>query len=133
MIQPNELTIGSLVYDKTHKSPAYVLAVMYKRYIGNVFVQLDSPNIRGSFTTSIENIEGIKLTEEILLKCGFVPHTVEKTFIKVDLIIDLELGIAMLDCINTTPLLCRCKYIHQLQNLYFALTNQELEIELRVN
>lgn len=26
--------------------------------------------------------------------------------------------------------ICRIKYVHQLQNLYFALTNEELKIEL---
>ena len=28
--------------------------------------------------------------------------------------------------------ICKVKYLHQLQNLYFALTGEELEIDLRI-
>lgn len=59
----------------------------------------------------------ISLTEEILLKCGF-----EKTK-EID---SWELkGFGFVDI--STP---QCKYLHQLQNLYFALTGEELTINL---
>ena len=76
----------------------------------------------------------IPLTEEILLKCGFeksawdnfstfrnsfcsdgcIVISLEHKYIEIgDLTLDIEI-----------------KYLHQLQNLIYALTNQELNVEL---
>lgn len=107
---------------------------MYKRDIGNVFVQLDSPNIRGSFTTSIENIEGIKLTEEKLLKCGAkrVNYIHGYSFFTFSNSKINKIHIDIYE--NRTQYYgysCKhCESIHQLQNLYFALVGEELEINL---
>ena len=102
----------------------------------------------------IETYEFIPLTEEILLKCGFVKvknkdkeglreyigHTAQKAryaifgtdiFItKVDkrglLWRSIECDFMVLFYHKSIPI----KYLHQLQNLYFTLTGQELEINL---
>ena len=68
----------------------------------------------------------ITLTEEILLKCGFV------NWDKVDDCYIIK-GLIIWKC--NEMFLCykngvHIKYLHQLQNLYFALTNEELEINL---
>lgn len=76
----------------------------------------------------------IELTEEILLKCGFdksawdnystfrnlfcsdgcIVISLEHKYIEIgDLTLDIEI-----------------KYLHQLQNLYFALTNKEIQFDL---
>ncbi|MFV0149770.1 hypothetical protein OBJ95_06055 [Empedobacter falsenii] len=68
----------------------------------------------------------IELTEEILLKCGF--KEIRKGVFKLkDWYIDLTSKVWKFkreyQDINF-------KHLHQLQNLYFALTGKELEIEL---
>jgi len=69
--------------------------------------------------------EPIPLTEEILLKCWFEPMQ-NYTFI---LFIERNDNIVWQSDVE----ICNykhVKYLHQLQNLYFALTNEELEINL---
>ena len=69
----------------------------------------------------------IELTEEILLKCGFSKSYTKGVF---------KLGDFTIDVYSKTWKFKRewidinFKYLHQLQNLYFALTGQELEIKL---
>lgn len=82
------------------------------------------------------DLQPIPLTEEILLKCGFVRHH-EDYYNEVILIKDVitkdftcklypkELGSAY-EIKNSIKI----KYLHQLQNLYFALTNEELTVNL---
>jgi hypothetical protein len=87
---------------------------------------------------SISNIYGIQIIEEILLKCGFCYYNGKKdgdlTFdlpCKIDLdFIGGEIKIKShyegYDFYRTIPI----KYLHQLQNLYHALTGNELNIQL---
>ena len=79
----------------------------------------------------IETYEFVPLTEELLLKCGFVkeryyyvklitpykPFTLYKNNDKTWTLADCNVDSAL-------------KYLHQLQNLYFAFTQKELEISL---
>ncbi len=89
----------------------------------------------------IEEIEPIPLTEEILLKIGFEKsfnvgcsekdHNVYYWSGKISLTIDLELSSGNYNYDSTPvdgaePL----KYVHQLQNLYHALTGEELDFKL---
>lgn len=87
---------------------------------------------------SLDSFEGIPLTEEWLLKFGF-EDTSYADFIKK--FNDHEyIRVSFKDYAHTT-LACKpievsdfdlkleCKYVHQLQNLYFALTGEELTIK----
>lgn len=104
-----------------------------------------------------ETLKPIPLTEDILLKCGFEKKGSEGWFHKDYIAFDLgDEGVDELDhrylmhpveiSINTssfraniyntmddeqgaTPKV-KIKTLHQLQNLYFALTGQELEVNL---
>lgn len=72
----------------------------------------------------------IPLTEEILLKCGFRKsksgmYLFDKFSFDLS---DFEFGVES-DYYYLT-ISENLKYLHQLQNLYFALTGQELEINL---
>lgn len=74
----------------------------------------------------------ITLTEEILLKCGFEKrsdgHFNMFKQSEVDIIICNDFSSWQCDGINFSV---NCiKYLHQLQNLYFALIGTELKIEL---
>ena len=89
------------------------------------------------------NFQPIPLTEEILLKFGFSTTDYKKGYIG----IDHKAGGIITDFVLTYPLVIgefqkhfiwehskfkynELKYVHQLQNLYFALTNEELTINL---
>ena len=69
-----------------------------------------------------DEFEPIQLTEEWLLKFGFERNGKKLTFWKIDLVEDEE-GIFSFD---EARIYIDVKYVHQLQNLYFALTGEEL-------
>jgi hypothetical protein len=79
----------------------------------------------------IDEIYPIALTPEILKQCGF------RNFVREEWIISI--GNSHIDFVYTdnilrlrcpAPSLSNIKHLHQLQNLLFAITSQELEIEL---
>ena len=83
------------------------------------------------------NFQPIPLTEEILLKCGFefVRNNDEPFYqlIKNGIVFNSDyLSVEdSIDCvISTVNSLVKFKYLHQLQNIFFALTNEELTINL---
>ena len=87
------------------------------------------------------NIEPIPLTEEWLLKFGFTKGYTKWGYNIPDWMFDITafIGIGLngnkqwfnLYCVNgeTKQIFQSIYYVHQLQNLYFALTGQELEIK----
>lgn len=110
--------------------------------IGNI-ISLTGKPIRISFSTleklcfpelsKYQMYEGkfkpIKLTEDILLKCGF------ELYNSIDWIRQYKLnGVYFTYVIEQNKLSIvdykHVKYLHQLQNLYFALTGKELEVNL---
>ena len=142
----NELRIGNYVFSAEDNKTGEVLQIDSS---GIIFA-----NKNGNRWQDLKNIQPISLTEEILLKCGFekvknkdkedlreyIGHTAQKAryaifdtdiFItKVDkrglLWRGIECDFMVLFYHKSIPI----KYLHQLQNLYFALTGQELEINL---
>jgi hypothetical protein len=85
----------------------------------------------------IDNLKFVPLTEEILLKCGFefVRNNDEPFYqlIKNGIVFNSDYlsGEDSIDCaINIGNNLLKFKYLHQLQNIFFALTNEELTINL---
>jgi len=70
-------------------------------------------------------ISAVPLTEEWLIKFGFVKFKGDESdFFKGDFEISLQSYSFWMGSLLPT-----IKYVHQLQNLYFALTNTELEIK----
>lgn len=80
----------------------------------------------------------IKITEEILLKCGFERVGFGRIecfeFVGYRLgiwdIYSLENGVFSIAKNTSETILCDLKYLHQLQNLYFSLTGNELNVQL---
>ena len=73
-------------------------------------------------------LSGVPLSEEILLNCGFeevdfAGGCYEKEYLTIDTS-DFNC------CYKRDWLEIKIKYLHQLQNLFYILTNQELEINL---
>ena len=75
----------------------------------------------------------IPLTEEILLKCGFVQCENEYWYTNGFLDLSLPIGTFCINGSKNSEAVIRInpiKHLHQLQNLYFALTNEELTVNL---
>lgn len=145
MIKANELRIGNYVH-VCYNAKGLVLPLtnIYSRIFTVDFdcAEVANDNTKAfseqkCFKYSYGYIEPIPLTEEILLKCGFsitesILHENTNAYeIKSWGRIVLINGILQsdefyfLDGLST-----EIKYLHQLQNLYFALTNEELTIQL---
>lgn len=118
MIQANELRIGNWVYNTYVKGYMEVYPMMIH--------QLYKIETEGKYS----NIEPILLTEEILLKAGFEDkeYTMELNSIS------FSWGSRIIATKKRQSWKCdnyeHIQYLHQLQNLIFALTGNELEINL---
>jgi hypothetical protein len=116
----NELRIGNLVFMSREKEPKY------KGYHGRVF--------NFDLIDYIEHLHPIPLAEDWLLKFGFYETTKEHyvsglyTLNKPDgFYINKEtMCYCDIDYEGTTNDRIKIQYVHQLQNLYFALTGEEL-------
>lgn len=111
-----------------------IFSVEWHEVTEQYFAVLDN----GCCYEDLENVFPIPLTEEILLKCGAVK---EKACIEAkESVIYWSIGsfgffqdtdsktcgVNLIDEDSATM----WSYLHQLQNLYFSLTNKELEINL---
>lgn len=74
-----------------------------------------------------EQISPIELTEEILLKCGF-QKLGKYTFTCDTALMQLEIDVITNKLLHSI-LAIEVKHLHQLQNLYWCLTNKDLNIE----
>lgn len=84
------------------------------------------------FSFDISRINGIPLTPEILEKAGFVIPAGNHSYTVVEdgvIKYKFEMGFYHTFIIGNT-VFSHIKYVHQLQNLYFDLTGEELEINL---
>lgn len=89
----------------------------------------------------ISKCNPIELTEELLLKYGFVAESVHNNFIKNGIEISSsqkscntnERFIFYLDGEIPDSFKIRIEFIHQLQNIVFALTGQELDVSQIIN
>lgn len=128
MIQVNELRIGNVVWDKNNDSFFRVDEIAFFPS-GQVYELREYPNISTCRTLNTVHAESYPLTEEILLKCGFSGFLFPK--IKGPLVIYNDNNEIV---VYSYPMRSFCfdkiKYLHQLQNLYFALTGEELEVQL---
>jgi hypothetical protein len=114
MIQANELRIGNWVGYHTTNFDTGESILEYIRCIASTIKDV---NLFG------KHYEPIPLTPEIMVMAGFGKGG-EGFYYKNG--IEYNLDEQLLEGIGDVPL----QYVHQLQNLYFALTGQELTINL---
>lgn len=150
MIASKDLMLGNWVYDgdKT-QFPMFVQA------IGEDYVYLNFEGNEGDvWESTLEELQGIPITEELLTKMGFwkIPknHFYELQFHNDDtretrcaITLSLKVGIANvtkykepelpvedgLHLLQPSGTAC-IKYLHELQNLFRCITKQELEVKL---
>lgn len=139
MIQINELRIGNIV-KHSETGRAYSVGEILKTGIRSTYIREDTGTEHTSLI-SYDCIDGILLTPEILERCGFKRHKCG--------ISGADMWQGMDGWSINNPLFSGwlfrgdgkylrltgyfnsdIKYLHQLQNLYFALTNSELIINL---
>jgi hypothetical protein len=117
-MRANELRIGNLV---KHIDKDSVFTVKGIDLLG-----IDCENDIESMYSSYEMLYYVKLTEEWLLKFGFASNPYQDRY---------EKGLIHVECDKTKGKIqvwiekiprIRFEYVHQLQNLYFALTGEEL-------
>ena len=117
-MEAKELRIWNLV-ERTNKQTKEKLTL---ELTASCILDISCNGVLSSF-----NYEPIPLTEEWLLKFGFETKGINRpkwTKWKVDLIED-EKGIFSFD---ESRIYIDIEFVHQLQNLYFALTGEELEL-----
>lgn len=125
-MKSNELRVGNHLFKYGEVVKIVEIGIKHK---GDTNYYLRSENDNCGYW--IDQFNPIPLTEEILLKCCF-EKTIVNTMIKAWLNFSFYLTIR-----DDGELFyewkggnIQVKYLHQLQNLYFALTNKELEINL---
>lgn len=128
-MEVKELRIGNILQDIQYKSPMRIV-----QFYGTSMFELDSPYM--DYTdyrcdADLNKYEPIPLTEEWLVKFGF---TKDKNLFFHDKCSYIQsdaynCGGGFGYCLNDEKIdFLHIKYVHQLQNLYFALTGEELTI-----
>ena len=137
MIRPEELKIGNYVDVCTYVKSVIVPTGLYKRVsaIPRNGVDLTLPSDREDFILAYQMIEPIPLTEEMFLKCGFIEvpyyeNILQKENIRIhfDKQKSSEVLFVLYDDDGDITCQTRVSCLHQLQNLYFALTGKELDL-----
>lgn len=134
MMTTSDLRIGNWVHEsECTRYPMYV------HTIGEDYVYLNFDGNEGDvFECKPEELQGIPITEELLEKMGFSREIIgfwrkqEEGYI-----VDVNVGLAYIQIekwaggrIHSR---CTCyglRFVHELQNLYWDLTKQELKIKL---
>ncbi|RYD56997.1 MAG: hypothetical protein EOP56_09325 [Sphingobacteriales bacterium] len=123
MIQANELRLKNWVQDRDE----YLQVVALDN--DNAIVQ--DPNIK--MTYELSKLSGIPLTHAILEAAGFENEDMHDLGVRIYTPISTETDYC-LSFVNGTIWLeehdTGAKYVHQLQNLYYSLTQTELQIKL---
>jgi len=120
-----ELRIGNFVYDE-YCGAVYIEEI---RRDGVIATNAKRGKISGFF--SINLISPLALTEEILLKAGFYMDINSFQHLKIN-----PTELRWSDAQSGFYVNCHkygltfIKFVHQLQNLYFAITGEELKISL---
>lgn len=141
MINPNELRRGNLFADlsgKTHQVKGIHEDCIVIEYFSAVISDF-TPGGKGDFSDvwptksiSFEDAAPIPITAEMLEKCGFDNRHERKNIDpQIELVYNTKIQIMEIwdrqdwehSCVDIP-----CKYLHQLQNLFYCLTGQELEV-----
>lgn len=130
-MKTNELRIGNFISDGNFELE--VVGISDGIISGRTMDRLEQ-----TYQFNIENLIGISISEERLLKFGFEGLINEKSqcgnfYLNYDPEYSRH-GMAIWHqkgswCFNHTEQFTVLKYVHQLQNLYFALTGEELTIK----
>jgi hypothetical protein len=113
----NELMLGNYVKDYNG----------FESYVVNIYDDEILTNFDGNqgdvFDYKPNELSGVQLTKDLIIKLGFIK--VKNGYKKGDFYIGNDKGCYY----SETYLHFDAVYVHQLQNIYFALTNSQLTIK----
>jgi hypothetical protein len=117
MIKANELRIGNVVETRSNK----------RGWIRYEMTGLNIYQLSAYGENFEKDVRPIPITEDLLLECGFIQDDI------IDFRYHLEdwFAIDVDDCcirIADSWMFGKINYLHELQNLYFTLTGDELKI-----
>jgi hypothetical protein len=121
-MEANELRLGNWVADAAGNYNRIAAISMPNQ------IETYSKDVDWLAACTVDDVSPIPLTPEILAKAGFVNGKLNKFYVFANGNLTVEgyeadyNGLYVGNIKNT--------YVHQLQNLYFALTGEELNIEL---
>ena len=125
-LKANELRLGNYVYSKSCNCN-----------FAKGIIEIDFEAFRKiHLFNGLSGLSAVPLTEEILLKCGLKRTLYDSSYELNDFSIFLDKRIReniYIQCEKRNWNVLnglRIDYLHQLQNLYFALTNEELTVKL---
>ena len=117
MIEAKDLSIGNLVF---------VYDTGYEKWLP---IKIKKEN----FNYSLKNFKPIPITEEWLLRFGFVDNVIklnsEWLYLKIELNVQNFDNVLIGDNRNGIRLPYKLEFVHQLQNFYHSLTGEELKIK----
>ena len=133
MIYPKEIRIGN--YVNFLGKPKKLIGLSKRNYNMNTETTHHYAEFENHIPVMFSHLKPIPITEEILLKCGFVRK--EKRlgkYIKEDYLFYRGFKIQFHEKVKVRYkdllLFEKDLYLHQLQNLFYSLTGKELNIEL---
>lgn len=133
-MEARELRIGNLIRQVDYVTGETICIRTVTSINKEGYLNVKSKGIENIKSQLLKSFEPIPLTEEILLKCGFdkySDHSNEITYLSKDSGYFIQVyDNSVYFGLNYEDYRKEVKYLHQLQNLYFALTGQELEINL---
>lgn len=130
-IQANEIRIGNWVADRANKCPLFVREVQHNG------ISYDCKHVVYDFI-EYDKIEGIRLSKEILESLGFASSRPGSGVLKLVIAYEDSEYPCSLQQTGDGIQICRSgigaitshiQHLHQLQNLYFALTGTELNYQ----
>lgn len=119
MIQDKHLMVGNKVYDRGQIKTVEAIN-------GNAVL------LNGQWKNNGDNVDPIPLTPEILEKCGFEYEGISTLTKDGFPVYFKKKGAALQAFVHylDKPIKVPCEYVHQLQNLVYILTGEELNVEL---
>jgi hypothetical protein len=137
MIDTKELRIGNLIQTPKRIQPVTYIDIDEVGFEGQ---KIESTVLCVGFTSLCykdSQLEPIQITPEWLERLGFEMVDDDKGFYQIDcgkkskLLYDLDFKLAEIgvEWNENTEEMKHIKYVHQLQNLYHALTGEELQIK----
>jgi hypothetical protein len=126
MIKSNELRVGNFFTDKTKCN--YLVEIETVSRYGTTKIRVTEGDSGYVYDSDLTHLSPTPLTPEILEKCGFVKSLT--TAVHGMITEDGKNRFTVFEDgrfkFHTEDLSVKIKYLHQLQNLVFALTGEEL-------
>lgn len=120
-MKASELRIGNLVDTKEHKS---IVISSINSIIDEIGYVWNNHNF-GYY--QLKTFQPIPLTEQWLLRFGFVKQH-ERFYVLNDWVVEYREGTKLFNFATEEYIDIIVKYVHQLQNLFFVLTGEELTL-----